>query len=125
MTDIQLSPEEIEQKKQMIETGQLVVHSVAELTEIFGVLPEALGAWVEPVSGVVMVVEMVINVIKAMETEERGAGHRGTAYGMMYGALGMGVPQHTCQGSDQGPDQDKLDTDAWNKGATEAYNHVS
>ncbi len=102
--------------------GAHVVSTVAELLEIFGKFPdfaEALAPWAEPVGGVLAVVTSVIETIKAMETEERGAGYRGTAYGLVYGALGMGTPSATCSGSLGGPDQDKLDQDAFNKGASE------
>src|SRR5215471_1972223 len=68
---------------------------------------------------------MVANAIKAMETEERGAGYRGTADGTVYGALGKGTPSATCSGSLGGEDQDKLDQDAFDKGAREAASSMS
>ena len=103
-----------------IMNGAHALTTGGEVLEIFGQLPESLGAWVEPVGGVLQVITMVVNVIKALETEERGAGYRGTAYGLVYGALGMGTPSATCSGSLQGADQDKLDQDAFDKGASEA-----
>jgi hypothetical protein len=113
MSDEQVTPEDIM-------NGAHALTTAGELLEIFGQLPESLGAWVEPVGGVLQVITMVVNVIKALETEERGAGYRGTAYGLVYGALGMGTPSATCSGSLQGADQDKLDQDAFDKGASEA-----
>src|SRR6516162_4122576 len=79
--------------------GAHALTTAAEVSEIFGTLPESLGAWVEPVGGVLNVIGMVVNTIQALETEERGAGYRGTAYGLVYGALGMGTPSATCSGS--------------------------
>jgi hypothetical protein len=102
--------------------GAHVVTTVAELLDIFGKFPqfaESLAPFAEPAGGILVVITSVIQVIKAMGTEERGAGYRGTAYGLVYGALGMGTPSATCSGSDNGPDQDKLNQDAFNKGASE------
>lgn len=108
-----------------IMTGAHALTTTAEVIEIFGVLPETLAVWVEPIGGVLEVIEMVTNVIKAMETEERGAGYRGTAYGTVYGALGKGTPSATCSGSLGGEDQDKLDQAAFDKGASEAASRMS
>ena len=104
--------------------GAHALTTAAEVLEIFGTLPESLGAWVEPVGGVLNVIGMVVNTIQALETEERGAGYRGTAYGLVYGALGMGTPSATCSGSLKGADQDKLDQDAFDKGASQAANSI-
>jgi hypothetical protein len=106
-------------------TGAHALTTVAELAEIFGQLPETLGVWVEPIDGVILIVDMVFNVIKALETQERGAGYRGTAYGTVYGALGMGVPSATCSGSDSGAEQDQLNQKAFDEGASEAYGKMS
>lgn len=100
--------------------GAKAIQTLAEAMEIFGKFPESLAPWVEPIGGVIDVIEMVINVIKAMETEERGAGYRGAAYGTVYAALGMGTPSATCSGSLMGADQDRLDQEAFDKAASEA-----
>jgi hypothetical protein len=100
--------------------GAHALTTAAEVLEIFGTLPESLGAWVEPVGGVLQVISMVTNTIQALEVEERGAGYRGTAYGLVYGALGMGTPSATCSGSGQGAGQDQLDQAAFDKGASDA-----
>lgn len=108
-----------------IMNGAHVLSTAAELAEIFGKVPEALGAWVEPIGGIITVIDMIINVIKALETEERGAGYRGTAYGTVYGALGMGTPSVTCSGSLQGHDRDELDQKAFDQGASESASLMS
>ncbi len=105
--------------------GAHALTTAGEVLEIFGTLPESLGAWVEPVGGVLQIVSMVVNTLEALETEERGAGYRGTAYGLVYGALGMGTPSATCAGSLKGADQDKLDQDAFDKGASQAASSMS
>jgi hypothetical protein len=105
--------------------GLHALSTAGELLEIFGKFPEALEDWVQPVGGVLMVISMLINTIAALETEERGAGYRGTAYGLVYGALGMGTPSATCSGSLGGADQDTLNQDAFNKAASEAANQMS
>jgi hypothetical protein len=66
-----------------IMNGAHALTTAGEVLEIFGTLPETLGVWVEPVGGVLQVITMVVNVVKALETEERGAGYRGTAYGSL------------------------------------------
>ena len=114
----QVSPDDIM-------NGAHALTTAGEVLEIFGQLPETLGAWVEPIGGVLQVITAVINVIKAMETEERGAGYRGTAYGLVYGALAMGAPSATCSGSLQGADQDTLDQQAFDQGASEAAGQMS
>jgi hypothetical protein len=108
-----------------IMNGSHALLTAAELLELFGTCPEALAVWVEPIDGVITIIEMVYNTIKAMETEERGAGFRGTAYGTVYGALGMGVPSAMCSGSIKGHEQDQLDQKAFDEGAREAVSKVS
>jgi hypothetical protein len=103
-------------------SGAHVVSTVAELLEIFGKFPqfaESLAPFAEPVDGVLAVLESIIQTIKAMGTEERGAGYRGTAYGLVYGALGMGTPSASCSGSLGGLDQDTLNQNAFNSGASQ------
>ncbi len=120
----ELTAEEVQRRRDEIETGKVILHSVAELTEQFGdLLPEAIGAlaeWAGPISAIVGVIEMIYETIKASGEEQQGAGYRGIAYGTVWAALDMGVPHHTCSGSTKGPEEDQLDTDAWNKGAGEA-----
>lgn len=81
-------------------------------------LPPALAEWT-PVGWFLVPIESAYYTIKAMEVEERGAGYRGLAYGMMYGALGMGTPSHTVAESDSGAEQQRISQEAWNKGASE------
>jgi hypothetical protein len=105
--------------------GAHALTTAADVAEIFGKIPETLGVWVEPIDGVILIIDMVFNVIKALGTQERGAGYRGTAYGTVYGALGMGVPSATCSGSDSGADQDQLNQKAFDEGASEAYGKMN
>jgi hypothetical protein len=104
-------------------SGGHAITTVAEVMEIFGLLGETLGPWVSPVGWLLEFAEMIIHMVQAFETEQRGAGYRGTSYGMLYGALGMGTPSHTCE-SDQGDDQTKLDQDSWDKGASEGMSKM-
>ena len=98
--------------------GDLILTTVEQVAELFGQLPEALAEWT-PFGWFTVPIESTYHVIKAMDTQERGAGYRGLAYGMMYGALGMGTPSHTVQLSESGEEERQLSQDAWNKGAAE------
>lgn len=80
---------------------------------------ESVSEGIEPVGAILMVIGMVWNTIKAMETEERGCGMRGWCYGIMYAAMDMGTPSGNCSGSLQGDDQDTLDNQAFNQGAAD------
>lgn len=104
--------------KERLET----LHAAQDLLEGIAGDSEALEAvadGIEPIGAILMVVGMVWNTIKAMETEERGCGMRGWCYGIMYAAMDMGVPGANCSGSLQGDDQDQLDNQAFNEGASE------
>lgn len=100
------------------------VHTIADLAEagalIAGDAGEILADAIEPVAGVLAVIEMFWDTLTALETEERGCGRRGWCYAVMYGALDMGSPpEPTFQGSLQGPDQDTLDQQAWEQGVAD------
>jgi hypothetical protein len=106
------------------------LHKVVDVAEAAGYLAGdaaevALGA-IEPVSGILLVVELFTNVIKAMETEERGCSMRGWCYAVLYGALNMGTPpEPTFQGSLQGPGQDQLDKQAWDQGVADGQQELA
>jgi hypothetical protein len=104
------------------------VHAILDLAEAAAILagPAAEGvvSAIEPFSGIIGIIEMVAETLKAMETEERGAGYRGTAYASVYAALGhsLGAPSG---GSSLNEDQTKLDHEAWDKAVSGANSQMS
>ena len=69
---------------------------------------------------------MLLQVIKAIETEERGASMRSWCYTVVYDAMGMGEPpEPTFIGSLQGPDQDALDQKWWDESRTQAQEQLA
>jgi hypothetical protein len=84
-----------------------------------------LGA-IEPVGAILDVIEMIWETLKAMATEERGCRKRAWCYTVLYGALDLGAPpEPSFQGSLQGPDQDRLDQEAWNEGVSDGQQDLS
>jgi hypothetical protein len=68
---------------------------------------------------------MVLSVLKALETEERGVYYRAWCYTILYGALDMGAPPTpTFSGSLQGADQDALDAQNWQQGVSTAQGQL-
>jgi hypothetical protein len=89
-----------------------------ELASAFG---EALKGELSPASWFTQVLKMLLAVIKAIETEERGAAMRSWCYTVTYEAMGMGSPPEPAfSGSLRGADQDTLDRDWWNDGRRHA-----
>jgi hypothetical protein len=69
---------------------------------------------------------MIVQVVKALETEERGCEYRGWCYGVLYGALNMGSPpEPTFANSLGGPDQDVLDRNSWRSGVATATKQLA
>jgi hypothetical protein len=97
---------------------------IANVTEALGLvqtLTEAIEGELDPAEWVKAWFEMVIQVIKALETEERGCYMRAWCYTALYSALDMGTPPEPgFQNSLQGPDQDALDKQNWDAGVTRA-----
>jgi hypothetical protein len=93
---------------------------VADLLEAQGLVEtfaDALKGEIDPVEWVIKWIEMVLQVAKALETEERGCYYRGWCYAVLYSALDMSTPaQPTFANSLQGPRQDDLDRQSWDRG---------
>ena len=106
------------------------LHTIADVAEAAGYLAGDAGELaleaIEPLSAVLLTIELFTNVIKAMETEERGCSMRGWCYAVLYGALGMGTPpEPTFQGSLAGPDQDQLDQQGWDQGVADGQQELA
>lgn len=87
--------------------------ALLELATAFG---EALKGELSPISWFTQPVKMLLAVINAMETEERGAAMRSWCYTVIYDAMGMGTPpEPTFSGSLRGEDQDALDRQWWDE----------
>lgn len=93
----------------------------AALFELASAFGEALEGELSPVSWFAQPLKMLLEVIKAIETEERGAAMRSWCYTVVYDAMGMGSPpEPTFSGSLGGPDQDALDQKWWDDAAGKA-----
>jgi hypothetical protein len=91
------------------------------ISELATALADALKGEISPVAWFKNVIIMLLNIIKAIETEERGVSMRAWCYTMVYDAMGMGTPpEPTFSGSLQGPDQDATDRQSWEDSVTEA-----
>jgi len=105
-------------------------HQIADIEEaalyLAGDAGEAALAAIEPLSGILLVIQLFTEVIKATETEEYGCQLRGWCYAVLYGALGMGTPPEPAfQGSLQGPDQDQLDQQWWDQGVAQGQQDLA
>jgi hypothetical protein len=100
------------------------VHTVVDLAEagayVAGEAGEIVLTAIEPVSALLLTIEMFWETLRAMETEERGCGRRAWCYTILYAALNMGTPpEPTFTGSLAGEDQDRLDKQAWDEGVND------
>ncbi len=69
---------------------------------------------------------MLLAVVKAIETEQRGARMRSWCYTVVYDAMGLGSPpEPTFSGSDGGPDQDALDQQWWDDARKQAEGQLA
>jgi hypothetical protein len=94
-----------------------------ELATAFG---EALKGEVSPISWFTQSLQMLLAVIDALQTEERGAGMRSWCYTVTYDAMAMGSPpEPRFSGSDQGADQDALDQRWWDDAAKQAQQQLA
>lgn len=97
--------------------------ALSELTIAFG---EALKGELSPLSWFSQWLKMVLAVIKAVETEERGVAMRSWCYTVTYDALGMGPPpEPSFSGSLGGADQDALDKQWWGSARTQAEEQLA
>lgn len=106
------------------------LHKIVDVAEAAGYLAGDAGELaltaIEPLSGLLLTIELFTNVIRAMETEERGCSMRGWCYSVLYGALSMGTPpEPTFQGSLGGPEQDQLDQQGWDQGVAEGLRELA
>jgi len=106
------------------------LHKIVDMAEAAAYLAGDAGEValeaIEPVSAVLLTIELFTNVIQAMETEERGCSMRGWCYSVLYGALAMGTPpEPTFQGSLAGPDQDQLDHQGWDQGVADGQQELA
>jgi hypothetical protein len=96
--------------------------ALSELAIAFG---EALKGELSPISWFSQSLKMLLAVIKAIETEERGVAMRSWCYTMTYDALGMGTPpEPTFSGSLRGTDQDALDQQWWDDARKQAQKQL-
>lgn len=101
------------------------IADLSEAKELWDAFKDALEGEIDPASWVVQWIKMVLEILKALETEERGAYYRAWCYTILYGALDMGTPPTpTFSGSLQGPDQDALDAQNWQQGVTAAQQQL-
>jgi hypothetical protein len=97
--------------------------ALSELAMAFG---EALEGELSPVNWFTQPLKMLLAVIKAIETEERGTAMRSWCYTVVYDALGMGSPPEPAfSGSLGGPDQDALDQEWWDDARKTAEEQVA
>ena len=84
------------------------------LSELAMAFEEALEGELSPANWFMQPLKMLLAVIEALETEERGAAMRSWCYTVVYDAMGTGSPpEPTFSGSLQGPDQDAIDQKWW------------
>ena len=94
-----------------------------ELASAFG---ESLKGELSPTSWFIQPVKMLLAVIKALQTEERGAAMRSWCYTVAYDAMAMGVPpEPNFSGSLQGADQDALDKQWWDDARKQAQDQLA
>jgi hypothetical protein len=91
------------------------------VSELASALADALTGEISPVAWFKNAVLMLLNIIKAIQTEERGVSMRAWCYTVVYDAMGMGTPpEPTFSGSLQGPDQDATDQKSWDNSVIQA-----
>lgn len=98
----------------------------AALFELASAFGEALKGELSPITWFTQPVKMLLAVINATQTEERGAAMRSWCYTVTYDALEMGTPpEPTFTGSLGGADQDALDRQWWNDARKEAEEQLA
>lgn len=99
-----------------LNVAAVVDKQYSALAELAGALEEALKGELSPVAWFMQPVKMLLAVIKATETEERGAKMRSWCYTLVYDALGMGDPPQPTFRTIKGEDQAATDEEWWNEG---------
>ena len=106
--------------------GDKPIADAQEALSLIEAFKDALEGDISPAEWVAKWMDMVLEVVKAVETEERGCYYRGWCYGVLYAVLGMGTPpEPTFSGSLQGPDQDALDQQYWKRGVAAAADQLA
>ncbi len=106
--------------------GEDEVADVKEAVGLVEAFKDALEGELDPAEWVEKWFEMLLVVIKAIETEERGCYMRGWCYAVLYSALDMGTPpEPTFANSLQGADQDTLDRQNWDEGVSSAQKQLA
>jgi hypothetical protein len=104
----------------------VVDHQYSALAELADAFSEALKGELSPASWFIQPLKMLLEVIKAIETEERGAAMRSWCYTVVYDAMGMGQPpEPTFSGSLGGADQDALDQKWWDDARSRAQEQLA
>lgn len=106
---------------QEILSGGRILGTLDEAKELVETAIDAVSGAVNPADWAGQVLNAVLEVIQALQTEERGCFLRGWSYGVLYGALDLGrPPEPAFSGSLAGAEQDEIDRQAWNEGADRA-----
>lgn len=105
--------------------GDESISGLAQAKELYDTFKEALEGEINPADWVLQWIKMVLQVVKALETEERGVYYRAWCYTVLYSALDMGAPPTPAfSGSLQGADQDALDAQNWQQGVGAAQQQL-
>ncbi|WP_351233320.1 hypothetical protein [Streptomyces sp. NPDC002133] len=111
---------------QDILAGGKILGTLGEAKELVEAAADSVRGAVDPTEWVGQVVNAILEVVRALETEERGCFLRGWSYALLYGALDMaGPPEPVFAGSLGGPDQDELNRATWWDGVTRAQADLS
>lgn len=120
------APSTADQMSQVLDGIHKIVDTAEAAAYLAGDAGEAALTAIEPLSGILLTIQLFTEVIKATQTEEHGCQLRGWCYAVLYGAVGMGTPpEPTFQGSLQGPDQDQLDQQWWDQGVAQGQQDLA
>jgi hypothetical protein len=101
--------------------GGEILRSVGKAEELADSAADGIRGVVEPENWAGQIADAILEVVQALEIEERGCALRGWCYGLLYGALDLGEPPAPAfAGSLRGPQQDELDRVAWAEGVARA-----
>lgn len=106
---------------QEILSGGRILGTLGEAKELVEAAVDAVSGAVDPADWAGQILNAVLEVIQALQTEERGCFLRGWSYGVLYGAQDLGrPPEPVFSGSLAGTEQDEINRQAWNDGADRA-----
>lgn len=96
------------------------------ISELAFAFKDALEEDMSPASWFIQPIKMLLEVINALQTPERGAGMRSWCYTVTYDAMGMGLPpEPTFANNLLGPDQDALNQKWWDDSRAEASTQLA